>query len=119
MLFRSLVSTTDWRDSLRSLTTDVGAERMWLEKIEVRCTAPRQATTVDGPLAEVAASLRSMNEEEKKELFAPLLQKLPDDVKEHVQSMLDPGQPRYAELLAEVETLLAGRLSGQAATHEN
>jgi exonuclease SbcD len=118
-LASQLVSATDWLDSLRSLTTDVGAERMWLEKIEVRCTAPRQSMIADGPLAEVTASLQGLNQDQTKELFAPLLQKLPDDAKELVQSMLDPLQPRYAELLAEVETLLAGRLSGQAVTYEN
>lgn len=118
-LISQLVSGTDWLDSLRSLTTDVGAERMWLEKIEVRCTAPRQAQTMDGPLAEVAACLRSLKEAELKELFAPLLQKLPDEAKGQVQSMLDPAATRYTELLGEVEALLAGRLSGQAAWHEN
>jgi DNA repair protein SbcD/Mre11 len=114
-----LVSSTDWRDSLRSLTTDVGAERMWLEKIEVQCSAPRQASSMEGPLAEVAASLRNLSLDDTKELFAPLLQKVPDDVKEYVQSLLDPAQPRYAELLGEVEALLSGRLSGQAVMHEN
>ena len=110
------VSATDWRDSLRSLTSDIGAERIWLEKIEVRCSAPRQAGSMDGPLAEVAASLRDLSSGETKELFAPLLQKLPDDMKEQVHAMLDPTQPRYAELLGEVEALLSGRLSGQAVT---
>lgn len=114
-----LISISDWVDSLRSLTTDVGAERMWLEKIEVRCAAPRQATAVEGPLAEVAAALRNLNEDEKQELFAALLQKLPDDMKDHVQTLLDPSKPQYADLLAEVEALLAGRLSGQAVSREN
>ena len=112
-----LLSTEDWRDSLRALATNTGSERIWLEKIETRCLPPRQTRNLDGPLAEVAVSLRSLNAEEIAELFAPLRQKLPDEAKAQLSSMLDPASPEYAALLAEVEALVSARLGGQAVTH--
>lgn len=123
-LVSHLVSSVDWSDSLRSLTTDIGSERMWIEKIELRCIIPRQTgnfgarveSALDGPMGEVATSLRDLNADEAKDLFAPLLQKFPDDAKEHLLSMLDPARPQYGELLAEVEALLFARLSGPAVT---
>ncbi len=109
-----LIATADWKDALRALATDIGAERIWLEKIEVKCKFPRQPQDMGGPLAEVAETLSALRDADPQPIFENLLAKLPDDMKESVRAAINPAGPEYEQLLAEVEALLHARLSGQA-----
>lgn len=44
-------------------------------------------------------------------LFQPFLQKLPDDLRQEVQSWLEPGSERFASLLEDAQALLNARLT--------
>jgi exonuclease SbcD len=109
-----LIAKADWKDGLRALATDIGAERIWLEKIEVKCTVPRQPQNMGGPLAELAETLSGLRGFDTEPVFENLLAKLPDDLKELVRNALNPAGAEYEQLLTEVESLLHARLSGQA-----
>lgn len=115
-LHATLFATTDWKDDLRALVTDVGAERMWLEKIEVDTAPVARAVDLTGPMAELTEAIqRAANDPDiaSKAELQSLLQKLPDDVRKEVDEWLDPAAPRYRKLLGEVESLLLSRLTSQ------
>ncbi|MGJ5820279.1 metallophosphoesterase family protein [Paludibaculum fermentans] len=115
-LYAMLPGQSDWKNDLRALTTDVGAGRIWLEKIELDLAPEARPAEPTGPMAELAEALRRAAADEEiaaKAELQPLLQKLPDEVRNEVSAWLDPTGARYRSLLAEVESMLLLKLTGQ------
>jgi hypothetical protein len=48
-----------------------------------------------------------------KDSVAPLLAKLPEDLKQEANTWLEPGGERFLRLMADAESLLMERLRGQ------
>ncbi len=113
-----LVAESQWRDDLRALAADVGSESVWIEKVLLRTCAPSRSAALAGPLAEVHHYVQSLANRpghvaRLQGLVAPLLAKLPDELKLEVRSWLEPGGQRYQSLMAEAEPLLMERLRKQ------
>jgi hypothetical protein len=113
-----LVAETGWRDDLRALAADVGSESVWIEKVVLSTGPPPRPAALSGPLAEVHQYVQSIADRPDQiapvaDQVAPLLAKLPEDLKQEVRSWLEPGGRRYLRLLAEVECLLMERLRKQ------
>ena len=105
-----LVDRTDWKDDFRAMTMDLGHERVWIEKIIVQTSTPTGTPPPAVPLP---------NAEMPKDLFQPLLQKLPDEIRQQVAAWLDPALPRYQQLVDEATAVLAERLTRSEASNEN
>ncbi|WP_321471983.1 DNA repair exonuclease [uncultured Paludibaculum sp.] len=111
-----LQGQTDWKLDLRALATDVGAEQLWLEKIELDLAPVSAPLDLTGPMSELTEAIqRAASDPEiaAKADLQPLLQKLPDDVRGEVAEWLRTDGPRYRRLLEEVESMLLTRLAGQ------
>lgn len=113
-----LVAESQWRDDLRALVADVGSESVWIEKIVLRTCPPARSTTLSGPLAEVHQYVESLAARSREvvsvaDLLAPLLAKLPEDLKQEVKTWLEPTGDRYIQLMADAESLLMERLRSQ------
>lgn len=113
-----LVAESQWRDDLRALAADVGSESVWLETIVLRTRPPARSAAVSGPLEEVHQYVVSLVERPGDlaavtESIAPLLAKLPEDLKLEVSAWLKPGGERFLQLMADAESLLMERLRGQ------
>src|ERR1019366_9899609 len=118
VLHDRLVAENQWRDDLRALAADVGSESVWLEKIVLRTAPPARSAAVSGPLDEVHQYVKSLADRPGElvvvtDSVAPLLAKLPDDLKLEVNAWLEPGGERFLQLMAEAESLLMERLRGQ------
>lgn len=112
-LFNTLHGRQEWMDDLRALALDVGAERLWLEKVELGVEPEGAQVDWSGPMAEIEEVLRRPSAALAEDAdLKPLLQKLPDDVRDEVAGWLSPGGARYAELMKDVEALLMARLGG-------
>lgn len=112
-LHGELHSRQAWKDDLRALALDVGADRLWLEKVELAVAPEAAAVDWSGPMAEIEAALgRPAGTLVEEADLQPLLQKLPDDVRDEVAGWLAPGGPGYEELMKDVEALLMARLGG-------
>jgi len=113
-----LVAENQWRDDLRALAADVGSESVWIEKIALRTCSPARATTLSGPLDEVHQYVQSLAARPSelasvKDSVAPLLAKLPEDLKQEVNTWIELGGERFLRLVADAESLLMERLRGQ------
>ncbi|MCX6637411.1 MAG: DNA repair exonuclease [Acidobacteria bacterium] len=113
-----LVAEDQWRDDLRALAADIGAELVWIEKIVLRTCSPTRSTPLSGPLAEVRQYVQSLAARSGEiasvaDSVAPLLAKLPDDLKQELKTWLEPGGERYRRLVEDAESLLMERLRGQ------
>ncbi len=113
-----LVAENQWRDDLRALAADVGSESVWLEKIVLRTISPAGTAAVSGPLDEVHQYVKSLADRPGElaaviNSVAPLLAKLPEDLKLEVNAWLEPGGERFIQLMADAESLLMERLRGQ------
>ena len=118
LLHDRLVAESPWRDDLRALAADVGSESVWIEKIVLRTCPPARSTTLSGPLDEVHQYVQSLADRRGEiasvaDLVAPLLAKLPEDLKQEVKTWLDPGGGRFLQLMADAESLLMERLRSQ------
>jgi DNA repair exonuclease SbcCD nuclease subunit len=112
-----LVAERQWRDDLRALAADVGSESVWIEKIALRTCSPARSTTLSGPLDEVHQYVQSLAARPSelasvKDSVAPLLAKLPEDLKQEANAWLEPGGERLLRLMADAESLLMERLRG-------
>jgi exonuclease SbcD len=121
LLHDQLVAESPWRDDLRALAADVGSESVWIEKIVLRTNPPARSTSLSGPLDEVHQYLlslagRSSEIASLQASVAPLLAKLPEDLKQEVNAWLKPGEERLCRLMAEAESLLMERLRSQGGT---
>ena len=110
-----LVAESQWRDDLRALAADVGSESVWIEKIVLRTSSPARSAPLAGPLAEVHHYVQSLRDYSCEmtsvaDSVAPLLAKLPEDLKQEVKTWLEPGGQRFRGLLADTESLLMERL---------
>ena len=113
-----LVAENQWRDDLRALAADVGSESVWIEKIALRTCHPAGSTALSGPLDEVHQYVQSLAGRPSelasvKDSVAPLLAKLPEDLKQEANTWLEPGGERFLRLMADAESLLMERLRGQ------
>jgi DNA repair exonuclease SbcCD nuclease subunit len=113
-----LVVQNQWRDDLRALAVDVGSESVWIEKIALRTCPPERSTTFSGPLDEVHQYVQSLaacpsDLASVTDVVAPLLAKLPEDLKQEVKTWLEPGGERLLRLMADAESLLMERLRSQ------
>jgi hypothetical protein len=113
-----LVAENQWREDLRALAADVSSESVWIEKIALRTHSPARSTTPSGPLDEVHRYVQSLAARpgelaSVKDSVAPLLAKLPEDLKQEANAWLDPGGERFPRLIADAESLLMERLRSQ------
>jgi len=113
-----LVAESQWRDDLRALAADIGSESVWIEKIVLRTSSPARSAPLAGPLAEVHRYVQSLRDYSGEmtsvaDSVAPLLAKLPEDLKQEVKTWLEPGGQRFRGLLADTESLLMERLHSQ------
>jgi DNA repair exonuclease SbcCD nuclease subunit len=113
-----LVAENQWRDDLRALAADVGSESVWIEKIALLTCPPARSTALSGPLDEVHQYVQSLAARPSelasvKDSVAPLLAKLPEDLKQEASAWLEPGGERLLRLMADAESLLMERLRGQ------
>lgn len=113
-----LVATGQWRDDLRALAVDAGSESVWIEKTVLRTAAPARPAPLSGPLAEIHKHVETLAAGSGEltsvaDSVAPLLTKLPEDLKQEVATWLEPGSDRYLQLMADAESLLMERLRGQ------
>jgi DNA repair exonuclease SbcCD nuclease subunit len=113
-----LVAENQWRDNLRALAADVGSESVWIEKIALRTYPPARSTTFSGPLDEVHQYVQSLAARPSElasvtDSVAPLLAKLPEDLKQEANTWLEPGGERFLRLMADAESLLMERLRSQ------
>ena len=113
-----LVAENQWRDDLRALAADIGAELVWIEKIVLCTCSPTRSAPLSGPLAEVRQYVQSLAARPAEiapvaDSMAQLLAKLPDDLKQEVKAWLEPGGERYQRLVGDAESLLMERLRGQ------
>jgi DNA repair exonuclease SbcCD nuclease subunit len=113
-----LVAESQWRDDLCALVADVGSESVWIEKIVLGTCAPPRSAPLSGPLAEVHQYVQSLAARSGElpsvaESVAPLLAKLPEDLKQEVKGWLEPGDERYLGLMAQAESLLLELLRNQ------
>jgi len=120
-LHDELVAGSTWRDDLRALAADVGSESVWIEKIVVHTCPPARTTPLSGPLDEVHQYMLSIagcsNEIAALEAsVAPLLAKLPEDLKQEVSTWLKPGGERLQRLTVEAESLLMESLRSRGGT---
>ena len=118
LLHDRLVAESPWRDDLRALAADVGSESVWIEKIVLRTCSPTRSTPLSGPLAEVRQYVQSLAARPAEiasvaDSVAPLLAKLPDDLKQELKAWLEPGGERYRRLVEDAESMLMERLRGQ------
>jgi DNA repair exonuclease SbcCD nuclease subunit len=118
MLHDQLVAQSPWRDDLRALAADVGSESVWIEKIVLRTHPLTPSTPLAGPLDEVHQYMQSLAGHSSKiaaftASIAPLLAKLPEDLKQEVNTWLKPDGERLPGLMADAESLLMERLRGQ------
>jgi len=118
LLHDRLVEDSAWRDDLRALATDVGSESAWIEKIVLRTFPPGPSTSLAGPLDEVHQYLQSITGRSNaiaslEASVAPLLAKLPEDLKQEVFTWLEAGGERLPRLMTDAESLLMERLRGQ------
>ena len=113
-----LVAENQWRDDLRALAADVGSESVWIEKIALLTCPPARSTALSGPLDEVHQYVQSLAARPSelasvKDSVAPLLAKLPEDLRQEANAWLEPGGERLLRLMADAESLLMERLRGQ------
>ncbi|MGA2325020.1 MAG: DNA repair exonuclease [Bryobacteraceae bacterium] len=113
-----LVAENQWRDDLRALAADVGSGSVWVEKIALRTCPPARSTTLSGPLDEVHQYVQSLAARPSElasvtDSVAPLLARLPEDLKQEASAWLEPGGERFLRLMADAESLLMERLRGQ------
>ena len=118
LLHDRLVAENQWRDDLRALAADVGSESVWIEKIALRTCPPARSTTLSGPLDEVHQYVQSLAARPSElasvtDSVAPLLAKLPEDLKQEVNTWIEPGGERFLRLMADAESLLMERLRSQ------
>jgi len=107
---RHLLDSNEWKDDLRTRAVDLGHERVWIEKIILQTSSPNETPPPVVPLPQIQVST---------DLFQPLLQKLPDELRQEVGRWLDPDLPRYQQLLDEAASILALRLSGSDSSSAN
>lgn len=113
-----LIADNGWRDDLRALAADVGSESVWIEKTLLLTRPPTRSTGLAGPLVEVhqyvqALTTRTSELSSVTEMVAPLLDKLPEDLRQEVRSWLQPGGESFLRLAVDAESLLMDRLRGQ------
>lgn len=118
LLHDQLVAESAWRDDLRALASDVGSESVWTEKVVLRTHPPARSTPLAGPLDEVHQYLLSLASTSSgiaslQVSVAPLLARLPEDLKQELNALLEPGEGRLDRLMAEAESLLMERLRSQ------
>ena len=118
-----LAGQEDWANQIRAAAINAGGGRIWIEKVRFR-TRPSGALDKllagDGPLGELVTYIRNLQNDPQElaslaDELAPLIRKLPAELKQDPEP-LQLDQPEYlAELLAEVEPLLVSRLQSQEA----
>lgn len=96
---------------LRGLATDLGVERVWLERIDWETAEPRSGRVSDDAVGEVLKVLRRASEDPQTlvklaESLRPLAAKLPAEVKSGPDG-IDPTDPdALARVLADVQRTL-------------
>ncbi len=105
-----LIDRSDWKDDLRARATDLSRENVWIEKIVVETSAPHDTAPPPVPLPVIDFA---------PELFQPLLQKLPDEIRQEVRDWLNPAHPRYRQLRDEASALLSARIGASEVSNAN
>ncbi|NQT12241.1 MAG: DNA repair exonuclease [Planctomycetes bacterium] len=108
-----------WTSEIRSHAIDVSGGQIWVEKIQVKTSAPRRRGADEpgagGPLAELTELFGKLRSEPEafgslEADFSDLLRKLPAEITEGPDALRLDDPDWLRSLLDEVEPLLAGRL---------
>lgn len=124
-LHRVLGAKADrWRQEVRNCGIQVGHDRLWIEKVQVR-TMEKDSHYFDrlddGPLTELWAELARARDEDEiwqqvTEALVGLQRKLPDGSKQSLEQLLQETTSGRSDFLDRVQALLAGRLTGADAS---
>jgi DNA repair exonuclease SbcCD nuclease subunit len=124
-LHRMLGAQADrWRQEVRNCGIQVGHDRLWIEKVQVR-TSEKDThhfdSLDDGPLTELRSELDRMRVDQEvwnqvAELLAGLQRKLPDGSRQSLEQLRRSTDQERNDFLDRVQALLAGRLTGADAT---
>jgi DNA repair exonuclease SbcCD nuclease subunit len=106
-----------WTNQVRSAALQAGGE-VWIEKVQLRTSAPLEFDLADGPLAEIRQYIAEIKRDDAQlaalaELLSDLHRKLPEEMKDECVALDHPDRLRM--LLDEVEPLLWGRLRDRPA----
>ena len=124
-LHRSLAAKFQaWRQELLNCGIQVGQDRLWIEKVQLRTQdrdSQTQESVGEGPLAELWSEFARVQQEEEvwpriTEAIEGLRKKLPTGTDQSLAWMDTADDGARAEFLQKVQALLAGRLLGADAT---
>ncbi|MEC9189548.1 MAG: hypothetical protein VX520_10065, partial [Planctomycetota bacterium] len=113
-----------WRQELLNCGIQVGQDRLWIEKVQLRTQdrdSQTQESVGEGPLAELWSEFARVQQEEEvwpriTEAIEGLRKKLPTGTDQSLAWMDTADDGARAEFLQKVQALLAGRLLGADAT---
>jgi DNA repair exonuclease SbcCD nuclease subunit len=108
---RSFSDPDRFTAEVRSIATERGGDRLWIEKVELQVQPPREKTTVDGPIDELMEVLEQLRDDRSS--LEPVLAELAE-LKRRLPSELiqDPDGPRLSDadwlqsLLGQVQPFL-------------
>ncbi len=119
-----ILAPDHWRSEIRARLIDIGAGRVWLEKIELSTVAERDLETMAARDDALGGLLRAITDLEADEglpaeigdLFADLVGKIPGELRQGEEPLVvdDPATLRAA--LDDVKDLLVARLLGAGAS---
>ena len=124
-LHRALGAKADhWRQEVRNCGIQVGNDRLWIEKVQVRTMEkdPHYFDRMDdGPLTELWAELARVRDEDEiweqvTDVLGGLQRKLPDGSKQSLEELRRSSDSERSHFMDRVQALLAGRLMGADAS---
>jgi hypothetical protein len=104
-----------WTSRIRSVASDVGVGRIWVEKVQLRTSPEVEGPPAEGPIAELLqwiAQRPSAPEQSAalSEEVSDLVEKLPSELREGADALGLDRPERFGELVQQAEQLLAQRL---------
>ncbi|QDV70178.1 putative metallophosphoesterase YhaO [Rosistilla carotiformis] len=107
-----------WQSVMRQETFDIDEGSIWMERLRVKATAPREAITLDasGPIGELLQTISSVSADPDamaaiQSALEPLVAKLPIELVEDGDGVAWNHQDQIREWLDEAEPLLLNRLA--------
>ncbi|MDM8537184.1 DNA repair exonuclease [Desulfobacterales bacterium HSG17] len=108
-----------WTNQIRSAALDVGAGRIWIEKVKLLTDLPKENKAIpEGPVGEIMGYFDELKSDQDLLLslgksLDPLIRKLPREMKEYSQLFQNADPDRLAQILDTVRPVLLDRLMGK------